>query len=455
LPLENARGDTAEQYFVDGLQPARIHELAQIGSIGVMARQSVLQYAGTDLSLSEIAGELPVDGIVVGTVLRAADSVFITVELFSVRPQERRLWTETYERDLRNVPALHSDVAQDVASQIEVTLTPEERALLADARPVDPAAHEAYLKGRLDMSRVGPATVASAIQHYERAIALQPDHALAHAALAWTYGLLPYVSDARPMDAFPTAKAEATRALDLDETVAQAHMVLGWVLALYEWDWSSAEREFERAIELGPGDSGLRLMYSFFLSWVGRHDEAVEEAWRSVSLDPASAGARQNLGMVLYMARRHDEAIAQLQPLIDADPEYVWGHLRLGDVYDALGRIDEAIAALETVDRLTGGAVPMWRAVLGRTYALAGREQEARAVLDDLLERERAGFIAPTAIANVHVGLGDADQAMFWLERGFEVRDGDMALLASWPAFDPLRGDPRFQDLLDRMGFPE
>jgi len=455
LPFENVRGDTAQQFFVDGMQEALIDELAQIGALSVLAHQSVMQYAGTNLSLSAIAAELNADGIVEGTVLRVGDSVFITVELLSVRPQERRLWSETYERDVRDVPSLHSEVAREVARQIEVTLTPEEEAVLAQVRPVDPDALDAYYMGRLEMFRGNPWNVFAAIEHYERAIELQPDHALAHAGLAWAYGLLPYVSDARPTDAFPAAKAEATRALELDETIAQAHMALGWVLAVYEWDWSGAEREFQRAIELGPSDAMVRANYSFFLTWIGRYDEAVEEAWRSVDLNPVSQEARQTLGMVLYMARRYDEAVAELRPLVETYPEYLWGQFRSGEVYDALGRFDEAIASLEIVDALTGSAAPMFRSELGRAYAHAGRYEDARAVLDDLLDRERAGFIPPTAIAHVYVGLGDIDQAMFWLERGFEVRDGDMALLNSWPAFDPVRSDPRFQDLMDRMGFPD
>ena len=345
-----------------------------------------------------------------------------------------------------------------LADRIDVAVTPDELRRLARARPVNPAAYQAWLRGWATAFRSSGRSMHSlmerCIAHADEAAAIDSQYAPAYALAAMCYSNLPYVRQTPPQVAFPKAKAAAQRAIQIDPSLGAAHVSLGLALCLYEWDWSGADRAFRRAIELAPSEGGSHWWYSFFLASMGRHDEAIEHARRAELLNPGAPGERQNVAMVLYLARRYDEAIEQAQRTIDLVPEFGFAYRRLALAYEAKAMYNEAVIAWERTVALTGGADVYGRAFLARSYALAGRRDDALRILADLLKLRQSSYVPPTAVAHIYIGLGRLDEAIDWLEKGYDGRDGDMPLLNTWPALDPLRSDPRFQRLLRRMNFP-
>jgi TolB-like protein/tetratricopeptide (TPR) repeat protein len=452
LPFANLTGSPEQQHFVDAMHDAVIAELSQIGALTVISRQSVLRYRETQKSVPEIARELGVDVVVQGSVFRAGDTVRITAQLLQARPSERHLGSQTFQRNLDNVLALHGEVARAIAGQIEVVLTPGELRRLTRARPVNPAAYEAWLRGWVAREGTGPSTQ-RCIGHANEALAIDSGYAAAYALAAGCYNNLTYVTQTPAQDAFPKAKAAALRAIEIDPSLGEAHTALAWTLAVYEWDWSGADRAFREAIRLGPGTAATHLWYGFFLAWLGRHDEAMDQARRAEELSPGDPVARQNVAVVLYLARRYDEAIAAAKRTIDLAPNIGWGYDRLANAYEAKKMYSQAVTAWEQAARLIGGATR--RAFLARAYALAGRQDDASRVLGDLLRLETTTYVSPVAIASVYIGVGQLNEAIAWLERGYDRRDGEMVLLKTWPVLDPIRPDPRFQRLLRRMNFPQ
>jgi tetratricopeptide (TPR) repeat protein len=379
-----------------------------------------------------------------------------TVQLLQARPAERHLWAQSFQRDLRGVLVLHGEIARAIAERIEVVVTPDELRRLARDRPVDPAAYQAWLRGWVAFtSEVSGPARERCIAHAEEAAAIDPEYARAHWLAAACYNGLTYVTPTPPQDAFPKAKQAAQRAIEIDPAFGPGHGALAWALAVYDWDWTGADRAFRRAIELAPSEWGPHLSYGFFLAWMGRHEEAIEHARRAEVLSPGLPAPRQNLAMVLYLARRYDEAIDQAQRTIDLAPTAGFAHARLAGAYEAKGMYDEAVIAWEQAVALMGDTDVRRRAFLARAYGLAGRRDEAVRILSELLTLQEASYVPPTAIALVHLGLGQLDEAIAWLEQGYDGRDGDMVLLNTWPALDPLRSDLRFQRLLRRMDFPQ
>jgi eukaryotic-like serine/threonine-protein kinase len=455
LPFANRTGDPGQQHFVDAMHDAVIAELAQIGALTVISRQSVLRYRDTDRSIPQIARELGVSALLEGSVFRAGDSVRITVTLLQARPTERHLWADTFQRDLGGILTLHGEVARAIAERIEVAVTPEELRRLARDGPVDPAAYQAWLRGWVAMtSEVSGPAMERCIAHAEEAATIDPEFARAHSLAAACYNNLTYFTPTPPQDAFPKAQQAAQRAIDIDPGLGPGYAALAWALAVYEWDWSGADHAFRRGIKLAPSDGRPHGSYGFFLAWMGRHEEAIEHARRAEVLNPGLPGPRQNLAMVLYLARRYDEAIEQAQRTIDLAPTFGFAHARLAGAYEAKGMYEEAVIAWEQAVALMGDGDVRRRAFLARAYGLAGRRDEALRILSELLTLQESSYVPPTAIAPVYVGLGQLDEAMAWLERGYDGRDGDMVLLNTWPVLDPLRSDPRFQRLLRRMNFP-
>jgi TolB-like protein/tetratricopeptide (TPR) repeat protein len=454
LPLDNLTGDSAQQHFVDAMHDAVVAELAQIRALTVISRQSVLRYRDTEKPVPEIARELNVDGVVEGSVFRAGDTVRITVQVLQARPVERQLWAGSFQRDLRGVLALHGQVARTVAEQIEVAVTPDELRRLTRARPVDAAAYQAWLRGWAAMLRASGPSAERCITHAEEAAAIDPEYAPAYALAAYCHIWIAYLTPTPPRTVFPKVKAAAQRAIQIEPSLGVAHAALAGSLWLFEWDWSGADRAFRRAIELAPSDGGAHWQYSFFLASMGRHDEAVEHARRAELLSPGAPSERQNVAMVLYLARRYDEAIQQAHRTIDLAPEYGFAYDRLAWAYEAKNMYEEATTAREKAVALTGGADVYRKANLARTYGLSGRGADARLVLDELLALRKTRYVPPTALSHIYIGLGRLDEAIHWLEQAYDGRDGDMPLLKTWPAFDPLRSDPRFQRLLRRMNFP-
>jgi len=455
LPLENLSRDPEQEYFADGMTEAIIADLTKIRALRVISRTSAMQYKDVKKPLPQIARELNVDAVVEGSVLRSGDRVRITAQLIHA-PTDRHLWADSYERDLRDVLALQRDIAQAIAQEIKVTLTPQEQAQLAKARPVDPEAHQLYLKGRYHWNKRTAEDFKKALEYFQQAIAKDPSYPPAYAGLADTYGLLGYYAYdvLPPREAMPKAKAAALKALEIDGSFAQAHVSLAWVRQTYDWDWPAAEKEFKRAIDLNPGYATAHHWYSLHLATLGRRDEALAEAKRALELDPLSIIINHIVGLQHYWARRFDQAIEQFRKTIDMDPSFPIAHWSLGRAYAAKGMYREAIAEYEKYSALTGGSGRAL-AALGSAHARSGDRREALRVLEQLNAISKQRYVPSHQFADVSIGLGDKDQAFAWLDKVYDERSSYLTWLKVEPLFDPLRSDPRFADLVRRVGLPQ
>jgi TolB-like protein/Tfp pilus assembly protein PilF len=451
LPLENLSGDPSQEYFADGMTDALIGDLAKIRGLQVISRTSAMHYKGANKPLKEIASELKVDAVVEGTVQRSGDRVQVRAQLIQAAT-DRHLWAETYERDLRDVLALQSEIAQAIVREIQIKLMPAERARLATNTPVNRKAFDDCLQGRfLFWNRRTDENLYRAISFFQSAIKEDPAYAPAYVGLADCYNFLGSVMIGAlpPADARQQAEEAARRALEIDSDMAEAHAALGYVKH-FNWDWAAAEQEFKLAIELKPNYAFAHERYASFLISKGRTEEAIAEANRAQELDPFSLAISAQRGFILENARRYDEAIEQLHRVIAMDQDNYQAYWYLGPIYAASGRFAEAVESSEKAAALsrTPGAL----GVLGMCYGFAGRTAKANKILDELLELNRRRYVTPAALATVYVGLGNKDQAFFWLEKAYQERSNYMAYLKVFPFVDSLRSDPRFDDLLRRMG---
>jgi serine/threonine protein kinase/Tfp pilus assembly protein PilF len=448
LPLANMSGDPAQEYFADGMTEALISSLAQIGSLKVISRTSMMRYKNSQKTIPEIAQELHVDAIVEGSVQKAGERVRITAQLIRAAT-DTHLWAKEYERDLRDVLSLQSDVARSIASEIRVQLTPQEQTRLASVRPVNPEALEAYLRGRYAWNKFTVEGFQQAIVYFEQAIQKDPLYALPYTGLADAYvqlagRVMP------PTEVMPKAKQAALRALELDPNLAEAHNSLAFVTFYFEWNWSEAEKEYLRAIELNSGYSHVHGVYAHYLAARGQFEKALAEWGRAKAIDPISNCAQTRL---LSYARRFTQAIEVHRKMMEIDPEDASGCLWAVTAYVKEGKADQAIAlARKAAVRLPGETLPM--AMLGRAYWVAGRRQEARAMLTELLALSKKQYVSPYNVAVMYAGMDDRDRTIEWLEKAFQERAGLLVYLNVETQFDELRGDPRFQDLLRRMNFP-
>src|SRR5512143_4166446 len=450
LPLESLSDDPSQDYFADGMTDELITDLGQIRALRVISRTSVMQYKRARKSLPQIARELNVDAVVEGTVLRSGEHVRITAQLIQASA-DKHLWAQSYEGDLRDALSLQSKVARAIAEQIQVSLNPRELAVLKNVRVVRPAAYEAYLKGRYFWNKRTADGLMTAVAHFKEAIAIDPTYAPAYAGLADAYALLGDWEYAvmTPREAIPTAKAAAIKALELDDTLGEAHTSLAFCLDVFDWDLGSAETEFRRAIELNPGYATAHHWYAWHLSLSGRNGDAIAEMKRAEGLDPLSLIINADLAELLLIAHFYDDSIQQSRKTIEMDPNFGLAHNQLAQAYLQRGMHDEAIAELVKAIRLSGGS-PTCTANLARAYAVSGRRAEAVQRLGDLKKPSAPGYSHASEIAMVYAARGDRDQAMAWLERGYSERVNPSVLLR--PGFDPLRADPRFQGLLRRVG---
>ncbi len=450
LPLENLSGDPQQQYFADGMTEELTTELSQVGSLRVISRSSAMRYKGTQKPVPEIARELNVDAVVEGSVEREGGRVRITAQLVQ-GTSDTQLWAKGYERDFRDSLRLQDEVAQAIVDEIQLKLTPQEQARLARNNVIDPQAHEDYLRGLFHLNlRNGP-DERKAIEFFQAAIHKDPGYASAYAALADSYRALIFNSNTAPADVVPQSKAAAERAVELDSQIAEAHAALASDLVDYDWDWSSAETEFQTALRLNPNSSLTHSYYGHFLRQEGRIEEAIREARRGVELDPVSPQATFLLGQSLYEARRFEEAGAQLRKALELEPRFWPAHLYLGKTLAAQSVYPEALEELRKAGDFT--AEPY--ATIGYVYGKMGRPAYARKVIADLQEQSKSAYVAPTDLAKVYIGLGDRDQAFAWLEKGFQQHDFWLTFLKGDPMFDGLRSDPRFQSLLRRIGLPQ
>jgi TolB-like protein/DNA-binding winged helix-turn-helix (wHTH) protein/Flp pilus assembly protein TadD len=452
LPLENLSGDAAQNYFSDGMTDELITDLAQISALRVISRTSVMVYQGSHKSLPQIARELNVDAVVEGTVVRSGNQVRITAQLIDAAT-DKHIWSQSYESELRDTLTLQDRVARAIAKQIQINLTPREEAALTSVAVVNPQAYESYLKGRYFWSKRTADGLKVALDYFNQAIEEDPTYAKAYSGLADTYALLGDWQYAvmTPAEAYPKAKAAAFQAMKLDNSLGEAHTSLAFVLDGFDWDLDSGGKEFRRAIELNPGYATAHHWYAWHLALLGQFDQAIAEMKKAETLDPLSLIINADLAELLVIAHSYDEAIEQSRKTIELDPEFAMAHNQLAQAYLQKHMPDQAIAELQRAIQLSQGC-PTCIANLARAYSVSGRKSEATKLLNDLKSSSTARNSHASEIAAIYVALGNMDEAMNWLERGYSERFNPGVLIR--PAFDPLRSDPRFQRLLKRVGLP-
>ena len=446
LPFENLSADSQEEYFSDGLTEEMITQLGRMQPqrLGVIARTSAMHYKGTDKSIAEIGRELGVNYIVEGSVLRAGKRVRINAQLVQVSDQAH-LWANSYERDAQDVLRLQNEVVQAIAAEIRVALPPADQARLESAGPVNAEAYEAYLKGRYFQNQRDEEGLAQALVYFQRAIEIDPNYSLAYTGLADSYigigarGILP------PKEAYSKAKVATLKALELDDTLAEAHASLGYIDSDYDWDWPGAESELLRAIAINPNYAQAHRLYARYLQRMAKHEEALAAARRAQELDPVSAVNSQVVGYSLSFAGQQDQAIGEFRRALDFNPSFASSHCGLGRAYERKAMLEQAIAEYQACGS------KQW---LAHGYAAAGRRSEARRLLAELKAGAGRQYTPAYGIAIVHADLGENDQALEWLERAYEQREPALTFVRLAESFYPLRSDPRFQDLVRRMNFP-
>jgi TolB-like protein/DNA-binding winged helix-turn-helix (wHTH) protein len=422
LPLENLSHDPQQEYFADGMTEELITDLSKIKTLKVISRTSVMQYKAVKKSLPQIARELGVDAVIEGSVQRVGDHVRITAQLIHA-DTDTHLWAQNYDRDLRDTLALEDRVARDIANEIKVQLTPEEQLRLTTSRKVDPLAQAAYLKGRYFINRFNEPDFVKCAQYLEEATKRDPSYAEAYAALATCYELHGWMQP--PKEIYPKVKAAALKSLEIDNSLSEGHQALGFAMLFFDWDWAGSERELKKAIDEDPSSALAHQWYSLRLLFAGRLDEGIAEAKKSVEVDPASLMMSRCLAWNYLYAHRFDEAIAQGKATLEMDP-----------------------------------ANPDVRAIIADAYAFKGSKplsgKDLLVSMEDYQRKvAKRHYVDPVKIAAKYGQLGDKESAFKWLAKGYETRSNDMVHIKISPYLDPLRSDPRFQDLMRRMNFPQ
>jgi TolB-like protein/DNA-binding winged helix-turn-helix (wHTH) protein len=450
LPLQNLSGNSNDDYFADGMTDELNTNLARIQTLRVVSRTSMMQYRNTHKSIPEIARELKIDAVVEGSVVHSGDRVRITTQLIDAR-RDVHMWAQSYERPFADILDVQDSIALDIASHVQVNLSPTEQKFFTARVPIRPNAYDDYLRGRNELSKQNVDAIKKGAEYFQRSIDDDPQYARAYAGLADAYSLLANYQGLLPSEAFPRAKAAAMKALELDGESPDAHGALALVKHHFEWDWSGAEAEYKRAIELQPNFATAHHRYAWFLSDMGRHDQALQEIRRAQELDPTSMVVQTNLGRVLYRARRYDESITELRKAVALDPDRMFTHIFLGMAYEQKGSCTEALSEFRIVQTFTEG-----RDGTGAAHAEAtcGRPADARRAMKILAGSSTDPVQDWFYVAGVFAALGERDQAFEWLDKAIQNRDFYLTEMKEHPFMDPLRSDPRFGSLLARVGFP-
>jgi TolB-like protein/Tfp pilus assembly protein PilF len=450
LPLANATANADLDYLGDGITEGIINHLAQLPGLRVMARSTVFRYQGSRQDPQRIGRELNVRAVLAGRILARDRRLTIRAELVDVADGSQ-LWGEQYHRELADVQAVETTIAQEIADKLRLRLTGEQARRLKAPRTVDAQAYQCYLKGRYHWNKRSSEGLKRSISYFEQAIEIDPTYALAYAGIADAYLNLGGWGDLPFRAAYPRAKAAATRALEIDGNLAEAHVSLGMVHKEFDWDWAAAGQAYERALTLAPNYATGHQWYGEYLTCLGRFEEGLAELRRAVELDPLALVIHATLGRHgYYFARQYDRAIAQLRQTLEMDERFWVAHLWLALACANVGRLDEALAAAQTARGLDDNLEIT--AVLGFTLGRMGRRGDAQRLLDELAHESGQRYVSPMISALIAIGLDDHDAAFRWLEKGYQEKSQMLSELGVEAAFDPLRGDPRFDDLLARVG---
>jgi TolB-like protein/Flp pilus assembly protein TadD len=451
LPLINESADPHSEYLSDGITESIINSLSQLPKLRVVPRSTVFRYKGQEVDPQEVGYQLGVRAVLLGRLLQLNDVLVVKTELIDVA-QESQLWGEQYRRKLTDIFELQEEIAREISEKLRLKLSGEEKKRLVKRYTENTEAYHLYLKGRYFTNKRTGEWIKKGIECFEQAADLDPSYALAYAGMADAYAFLASSTGGlRPAESYPKAKAAARKALEIDDSLAEAHTSLGFSQLLYDWDFAGAEREFKRAIKLNPSYANAHDGYGFYLKAMGEKEAALRECQRAQKLDPLSLFAQVSMGWAYYFARQYDRAIEQGRRALEMDPRFDFAHRIIGFAFAQQGNGEEAVAALNRAVILTDGSHTSM-AFLGYAYAIAGMRAEAQLVIDDLREIAREKYIPSYYFAIIHLGLGERDEALQWLERAFEERSGFMAFMRVEPVLDPLREDSRFNDLLKRVG---
>ncbi|MGH9936464.1 MAG: protein kinase domain-containing protein [Blastocatellia bacterium] len=450
LPLANDGADAEMEYLGDGITESIINSLAQLPQLRVIPRSTVFRYKGRDVDPEEIGKELGVRAVLMGRILQLGDSLIVKTELVDVG-RHTQLWGEQYRRPFTDIFALQEEISQEISEKLRLQLSGEERQKLVKRYTDDTEAYHLYLKGRYYVHKRTPDWIKKGIESFLQAIDLDPNYALAYSGLAEAYGFLASSTGGQPpREAYPKAKAAATKALDLDETLGEAHCTLGFFRLLYDWDFAAAEEEFKRAIELSPNFANAWDGYGFYFKATGQRESAIQSCQRAQELEPLSLFITLSLAWAYYFARQYDRALEQGRKTLDMDPNFGFAYWHRGMAYIQQQRFADAVTALRKAISLSGPAAT-FISYLGYANARLGKEREARQMIAQLERISKRQYVSSYFIAMVHLGLGDPDQTFEWLEKAYEERSGFLAFIKVEPMLDALRDDPRFKELVEKI----
>ena len=452
LPFANRSADPNTDYLSDGITESLINNLSQISALRVTARSTVFRYKGKDADPRKVGSDLHVRAVVSGRLLKRGSSLIIQAELMDVATGSQ-LWGGQYNREAENVFLLQDDLSREISEKLRLRLTGDEKRRLTKRYTEDAEAYRLYLKGRYHWNKRNPEGLQKAVDYFQQALNRDPVYPLAYAGLADTYAYLSFFHVVPPRQAMPKAKAAAVKALEIDDHLAEAHVSLGYVSFTYDGDWSAAGKYFEQALALNPIYSGAHTFYAFYLSSLGRSEEALAVAKRALDLDPASPAVSHSLAVQLYLARRFDQAIEQAHNTLEMDANFAISYQLLGEVHVSKGLYREGLLALEKFSALSRtSAISL--ALVGYSHARLGERSAALRIIEELTSASKHSFIPAFLYALVYAGLEDKDQAFGWLEKAYEERFNRLAYLKQDALWDPLRSDPRFIDMLRRLGIP-
>jgi serine/threonine-protein kinase len=459
LPFLNLSSDKENEYFSDGLAEEIINALTKLENLRVTARTSAFAFRGEQQNISDIGNKLHVTSVLEGSVRKAGNRVRISVQLIGVE-EGNNMWSERYDREMTDVFEIQDEISQAIVQNLKVRLGSQSGSGTDPERPVKSLvkrytdnldAYDLYLKGRFDLYKMTGEGLQSSRRLFEEALKLDPNYALAYEGIAYSWYLSGFMGFMAPKEAMPKAKTAVRRAIELDETVAEAHATLGVILALYDWDWAGAEREMTRSIELNGSSPACRDQYAFyFLRPMGRIEEAISETQQALSLDPMSILFRVHLAFLFYLQHKYEHSIAQFRKVLEINPRYYLANAMMGNVHTLAGQYDEALACY-AIAREADADSKFIDSLQAMTLARAGRREETVELLRRITQRAASDYISPVSIAYVHTAMGDADQAFENLDRAIQDRDPNLLGLKSNPIFESLRGDPRYHALLNKM----